>query len=91
MTLHRHPYLDRDYMEDVGCTMEVPMTHNTLTFNISCFQHDFSTEMHEASLNEEPQSIFDIINTHGPGLCFIEGASRSRKTFFMKYLSNHLI
>jgi type II secretory ATPase GspE/PulE/Tfp pilus assembly ATPase PilB-like protein len=67
------------------------MTHDAQEFNISCFQHDFSTEMQEASLNEEQQPIFDTIINHGPGLYFIEGIPGSGKTFFIKYLTNHLI
>jgi hypothetical protein len=60
-------------------------------FNISCFEHDFSLEMENAHLNDEQQQIFDNISNIDSGLYFTEGTPGSGKTFFIKYLTNHLI
>jgi hypothetical protein len=47
--------------------------------------------MENAHLNDEQQQIFDNINNIDSGLYFIEGTPGSGKTFFIKYLTNHLI
>jgi ATP-dependent exoDNAse (exonuclease V) alpha subunit len=58
---------------------------------MSCFKYDFSFEMENVRLNDEQQHIFDNISNIGSGLYFIEGTPGNRKTFFIKYLTNHLI
>jgi Cdc6-like AAA superfamily ATPase len=89
--LLQHPYLDPDYIGDIRCGTNIPMADDMQTFNISCFKHDFSLEMENAHLNDEQQQIFDNISNIDSGLYFTEGTPGSGKTFFIKYLTNHLI
>jgi Cdc6-like AAA superfamily ATPase len=67
------------------------MAEDTQTFNTSYFEHDFSLQMRNTHLNDEQQQIFDNISTINSGLYFIEGTPGNGKTFFIKYLTNHLI
>ena len=89
--LLQHPYLDPDYIGDIRCGTDIPMAEHTQTFNTSCFEHDFSLQMENAHLNNEQQQIFDNIKNIDCRLYFIEGTPGSGKTFFIKYLTNHLI
>jgi hypothetical protein len=87
--LLQHPYLDPDYTGDIRCGIDIPMTEDAQTFNISCFNISF--EMGNVHLNDEQQRIFDNISNIGSSLYFIKGTHGSGKTFFIKYLANHLI
>ena len=89
--LLQHPYLDPDYIGDIRCGTDIPMAEHTQTFNTSCFEHNFSLQMENAHLNDEQQQIFDNISVIDSRLYFIEGTPNSGKTFFIKYLTNHLI
>jgi hypothetical protein len=71
--LLQHPYLDSNYIGDIRCKTDIPMAGDTQTFNISCFEHDFSLEMENAHLNDEQQKILDNINNINSSLYFIEG------------------